>query len=276
MGIKERREIKQRNKFKKKYKVGLCLSGGGARGFAYAGAFKAFEENGIKFDMVAGTSIGSMFAAMYASNMDYEEIIKKTEFIKRKNFKKSAMGILPSKMDAMEQTIDEIMLLKNAEDLLIPYYAVAVDLKTGREIVFSSGELKKIITASCAIPGVYLPVKYRGMNLIDGGVRNNVPADILLNNGCDYVVTIDCNSTRGGSTTSENIITQFMTSVSIMMVNNSQKGLELSDIVIRPDMKNFSSFNVDNKEEMMIKGYQATMELMPAIKNLFTGKVKKK
>ena len=267
---------KKENKFKKKFKIGLCLSGGGARGFVYAGAFKAFEENGIKFDMVAGTSIGSMFGAMYASNMDYEEIVRKTKEIKRRDFKKFNFGFLPSKMDAMRETINNILIVKNLEDLPIPYFAVAVDLITGKQIVFSSGDLATVITASCAIPGVYLPVKYRNMNLIDGGVINNVPADVLIENGCDFVVTIDCNSTRGGKTSSENFITQFMTSVSIMMVNNSQKGIELSDIVIRPDTKNFSSLGVEDKDELMQLGYLATIELMPAIKDLFIGKIKKK
>ena len=101
----------------KKFKVGLCLSGGGARGFVYAGAFKAFEEHNIKFDMVAGTSIGSMFGAMYASNMDYEEIVRKTKHIKRKDFKKFGFGFLPSKMDAMHETINNILLVKNIEEL---------------------------------------------------------------------------------------------------------------------------------------------------------------
>ena len=114
------------------------------------------------------------------------------------------------------------------------------------------------------------------MVLIDGGVANNVPVDILRDEGCDYVVTIDCNSTRGGGTKSDNLIVQFTTSVGIMMANNSKKGLELSDIVISPDMKEFSSLKLEGKEKMIKEGYRATMEMMPEIKKLFMGKYKKK
>ena len=113
------------------------------------------------------------------------------------------------------------------------------------------------------------------MTLVDGSVINNIPADVLFDNGCDFVVTIDCNSSRGGKTKSENFIVQFMTSVSIMMVNNSQKGLELSDIVIRPDTKNFTQLGVKEKDQMIQVGYQATLEHIEKIKNLFEGKIKK-
>lgn len=275
MSIEKRKERKKQ-KFRKKYKVGLCLSGGGARGFSYVGAFKAFEECGIEFDAVAGTSIGSLFAAFYASGMKYEDIVRKTKYIKQSDFRKSVLGFLPSKMDTMNDNVRKVLPITKAEDLPIPYYAVAVDLKTGKEIRFSTGDLPTIITASCSIPGVFCPVRYRNMNLVDGGVKNNIPADVLKENGCDFVVTIDCNSTRGGSTESNNIITQFMTSVRIMMVNNSQKGLDLSDIVIRPNMQSFSSLSLTRKEEMIEEGYRATMEVMPFIEDLFLGKVKKK
>ena len=276
MGLKEKKEDKLRKRFKKKYRVGLCLSGGGARGFSYIGAFKAFEECGITFDAVAGTSIGSLFAAFYASGMNYEEIVRKTRAIKQSDFRKATLGFLPSKMDIMNESIKKILPIHKAEELKIPYYAVAVDLKTGKEIRFTTGDLPAIITASCAIPGVFCAVKYRNMNLIDGGVKNNIPADVLIENGCDFVVTIDCNSTRGGTTESNNIITQFMTSVRIMMVNNSQKGLDLSDIIIRPNTQNCASLSLKHKEELMEAGYKATMELMPVIKELFLGKVKKR
>ena len=276
MGYFERKEEKAKKKFKKKFKVGLCLSGGGTKGFSYIGAFKAFEEYGIEFDMVAGTSIGSLFGAIYASKTDLNKIKDISKSLKNKDFRHSKLGILPSSMDKLQELISQVLAVKKAEDLKIPYFAVAVDLKTGKEIHFSSGDLTKIITGSCAIPGVFLPVKYRNMTLIDGGVRNNIPADVLKMNGCDFVVTIDCNCARGGGTNSDKLFTQFSTSVGIMMVNNSKQGTELSDIIICPDLKKYKSLSLEGKDEMIKEGYRATVEMMPEIQKLFLGKYRKR
>ena len=263
-------------KFKKKYRVGLCLSGGGAKGFSYLGAFKAFEEYGIEFDMVAGTSAGSLFGAIYASKMDLNHIKDVAKNMKNKDFRQSKLGILPSSMDKLQELLSQVLPIKKAEELKVPYFAVAVDLKTGKEMHFNSGDLSKIITGSCAIPGVFLPVKYKNMTLIDGGVRNNIPADVLKMNGCDFVVTIDCNCARGGGTNSEKLFTQFSTSVGIMMVNNSKQGRELSDLIICPDLKNFKSLSLEGKDEMIKEGYRATVAMMPEIQKLFAGKYKKR
>ena len=276
MGLLKYLKIKKQERFRKKHKIGLCLSGGGVRGFSFVGAFKAFEEYGIKFDAVAGTSAGSLFGALYAANLSYKDMYKYVTNAKNTDFRKAKLGFLPSKMDTMHEKLSQILPVKKVEDLSIPYYAVAVDLKTGNEIHFHGGDLATIITGSCAIPGVFYPVKYKGMNLIDGGVSNNVPVDILKEHGCDLVVTIDCNCTRGGGTNSESLITQFITSIGIMMVNNSKKGLRLSDLTICPNLKRFSSLNVKGKEDIIQEGYIATIDMMPEILNLMNGNFKKK
>lgn len=275
MGFKDFMRKRKMKKFRKKYKVGLCLSGGGARGFSYIGAFKAFEERGIRFDAVAGASIGSMFAAFYASGMNADEIYAKTKNVKNKDFRKAKLGFLPSKMDTMRENLKAILPVKKIEDMDVPYYAVAVDLKTGQEVRFSSGDIATIITGSCAIPGVFVPVKYKNMILIDGGVSNNVPSDVLRDNGCDFVITVDCNSGRGRGTSSTNIIAQFTTSVGIMMAKNSKNGLDMSDIIIYPNTERFSSLNIANIEEMIEEGYRATVEKLDEIEKLLMGKYRK-
>ncbi len=276
MGFREYLKKRKRKKFHKEYKVGLCLSGGGARGFVYIGAFKAFEEMGIKFDAVAGASVGSLFGAFYASGMSADEIYSVTKDAKDRDFRKAKLGFLPSKMDTMKDNIKDIIGNKKIEDLSIPYYAVAVDLRTGQEVCFDHGELATIITGSCAIPGVFVPVKYRGMVLIDGGVVNNVPSDVLKMKGCDFIVTIDCHANRGGGTPSNNLITQFVTSVGIMMANNSKNGLDLSDLVIYPNTDKFSSLKIVDREEMIKAGYNATMQMKEELDKLFSGKYKKR
>lgn len=276
MGLTSKSALKKLNLFHKKYKIGLCLSGGGTRGFAHLGAFKAFEEYGIHFDAVAGASAGSLFGAFYASGLNFEQIYQMSKGLKQTDFIKQKFGILPSSMDLLAETLNKLAPIKRIENLKIPFYAVAVDLKTGKQIVFDSGRLDSVITGSCAIPGVFLPVKYRGMNLIDGGVRNNVPSDVLYKNGCDFVITIDCNSTRGGGTESNRVWTQFITSIGIMMVNNSKQGLMWSDLVIAPDMSKFNSFKLDGKDEMIKAGYDAVVKAMPEIEKIFLGRHKRK
>ena len=266
---------RRKNKFKKKYKVGLCLSGGGTKGFSYIGVFKAFEEHGIKFDMVAGTSAGSLFGSLYACGMSSLDMIKLAKNVKTSNFRKSKLGFLPSKMDTLAETLSIALPCKKFEDLKVPLYIVAVNLKDGKEVHINSGNLISAITGSCAIPGVFCPVEHGNKVLIDGGVKNNVPADVLIENGCDFVITIDCNSSRGGGTISKSLITQFTTSVGIMMVNNSKHGLELSDIVIAPDTKKFSSLKIENSKELIDAGYIAAKEKMPEIEKLFLGQIKK-
>ena len=276
MGIKEFFRKRKKEKFSKKHKVGLCLSGGGTRGFAYLGAFKAFEEYGIKFDMVAGASAGSLFGALYCSGLSYEEMCKLTKGAKNSDFRKAKLGFLPSKMDMLQAKLNAVYPIKKIEQLKIPFIAVAVDLKTGKEVHFKQGELAPIVCGSCSIPGVFLPVNYKNMTLIDGGAKNNIPADVLRENGCDFVVTIDCNCTRGGGTTSSNMVTQFITSIGITMANNSIKGMKLSDIIICPNMKRFKSLKIKDSEDMILEGYNATIKAMPEIEDLFLGKRKKK
>lgn len=270
------KQQKLEKKFKHKYKVGLCLSGGGTRGFSYIGAFKAFEDYGIKFDMISGTSAGSLFGSLYACGFCYEDMYKLTYDIKNKDFKRSKLIFLPSKLDNLQELIKNILPVKKIEDLKIPYFAVAVDLKTGKEVQFKDGNLAKIITGSCAIPGVFLPVKYKNMTLVDGGVLNNVPADVLRQAGCDFVITIDCNSVRGAGTASEKMLQQFSASIGIMTAYNSQKGINLSDIVICPNLTAFNSLKINGKNDMIKEGYRATVEIMPEIQKLFMGKLRKK
>lgn len=275
MVLIDKSKEKKINKFRKKHKIGLCLSGGGTKGFSYIGAFKAFEEHSITFDMVAGTSVGSLFGALYASGFTSSQMAKIATNVKTSDFRKSKLGFLPSKMDTMAENLNAVLPIKRMEELKIPYFAVACNLRTGKEVRLNEGNLITAITGSCAIPGVFYPVKHKDMLLIDGGVVNNIPVDVLKENGCDIVVTIDCNSTRGGGTSSDSLITQFITSIGITMVNNSKKGLELSDVIIKPDTKRFNSLKINNVNQLIEAGYIATKEAIEEIENMLMGKIKK-
>lgn len=275
MGLRKYLERRKVNRFRQKHKIGLCLSGGGTRGFSYIGAFKALEEAGIHFDAVAGTSVGSIFASMYASGVSSGEMLKFAKTIKNSDFRNNKLGFLPSKMDKLENLLREKLPIDKMEDVKTRLYIPAVDVKTGKEICFESGDLAKIICGSCSVPGAFYPVEYDDFLLIDGGCRNNIPADILRENGCDFVITIDCNSTRGKGTKKRSFFAQFWASLDIMTVNNSNRGIELSDIVITPDLDRFSSLDVEGKEEMIEEGYKATKQAIFRIQHLIKGKLKR-
>lgn len=259
--------------FKKKpIKIGLCLGGGGTRGFAHLGALKAFEEYGIKFDMIAGCSVGSCAGAFIASQKSFKQIYNNVKDLQVKDIKRNKIKFMPSDTEGIQELIKNNIKYKNIEDLPTKLFVVSVDVKTGKEIVFDTGNLAKAVAGSCAVPGVFYPVEYNNMILIDGGVMNNIPADVLRQKGCDLIITVDVNSTRGGGTSSDKFYDIFLASVGIMMKNNSKQGYLYSDIVIKPDMKRFKSSKLDGHESMIEEGYNATVGAMPEILKLIKSK----
>lgn len=252
--------------------VGLCLGGGGTRGFAHLGALKAFEEYGIKFDMVVGCSVGSCVGAFMCADMGFKKIYNIAKQLQVKDIKRNKIKFMPSSTEGLEELISNNIKQKSIEELPKKLYIVSVDANTGKEVVFDSGSLAKAVAGSCAVPGVFYAVEYNNMTLIDGGVLNNIPADVLIKKGCDVVITVDVNSTRGGGTSSDKFYDVFLASIGIMMKNNSKQGYLYSDIVIQPDMKRFKSSKLDGYEAMVEEGYNATVAVMPEILKLINNK----
>ena len=269
-------EILVAPKLKKYRKIGLAFGGGGTRGFALIGAIKAFEEAGIKFDYIAGTSIGSVMGAAWASGKTYEEIEEICSTIRVKDIRKSKIPLVPSSTDALESILIKSFGDINIEDLSTPFCAVAVDMITGNEVDITKGRLCKAIAGSCAVPTVFNAVEFEDKLLFDGGLQNTIPADVLRKLGCDAVVSVDINSTRGNGTDSKKYFDLIMTSLKIMMKSNAIKGYLNSDIIIKPDLKRFRASKTEGMEEMIIEGYNATKELIPQIKELFKKKKLKK
>ena len=257
---------------KKRKKIGLCLGGGGTRGYAHLGALKAFEEYGIKFDVVAGTSVGSLVGALYCSNVNFDRMYEISKTIQPKEIRKSKFGFMPSSTVGLQNLIKSNVPYNNLEDLPIKLFVVAVDLKTGVEYNFEHGEIASLVAGSCAVPAIFTPVNYKDYCLIDGGVMNNIPANVLKEDGCDVVITVDVNSTRGSGTDSTRTIDTIMASFGIMMKNNSKSGYTYSDLIIKPDIKKYKSTKIEGAEDMIQEGYNATMALMPQIIELIKKK----
>ena len=255
-----------------KVKIGLALGGGGARGFTHIGVLKAFEEFGINFDYVAGTSAGSVVGACYAAGLSFKEIYDAAKKIKEKDIRTNKIPFMPSKTEGIENLLISTLGDINIEDLKKPFSAVAVDLKTTKEVCISHGNLAKAVAGSCCVPGIFIPVEFNDMLLCDGGLQNTIPADIPRHFGCDYVIAVDCNRERLYGTESSKLMDVVSCSIRILMKGNAVKGYVNADVVIQPDTKRFKATKTDGLDEMIEEGYRAGVDAIHKIKELIRRK----
>lgn len=256
----------EKNKYKKvNYKLGLTISGGGTRGFAGIGAIKAFEEAGIKFDYVSGTSVGSLVAGAYALGKTPQEMIDFAKTIKKSDLIK---GLWPFGNDSanLENLAKRIVGDVNIQDLPTPFKCVAVDLHSGNEIVLENGNLAKAISASCAVPFIFKPVMLEDYCLVDGGLLNNMPSDLVRQMGAEFVVSVDLNHTRGQGTTKKDLISQLTATWNIVNKSTVYKGQMNSDVIVEPMLQQYKSTEIGDVDALIKEGYRATMEKMEEIK----------
>ena len=255
--------------FGRKPKVGLVFGGGGARGFSHIGVLKALEEFNLKFDYIAGTSAGSIIGALVAAGKNWKEIYEEAKKLKTKDIRTSKIPLVPSKTDGIQTIVRSILGDINIEDLPTPFSAVAVNIKTTKEVCLSHGNLAKAIAGSCCVPGVFVPVEFGDMLLCDGGLQNTIPADIPRYFGCDYVVAVDCHKERTYGTDSQKLFDVLSCSIRILMKSNAVKGYVNADVVIAPETKRFKATKTEGVDEMVEEGYRAAIDAMPVIMKLF-------
>ena len=261
----------------KKIKIGLVFGGGGARGFVHLGVIKAFEEYGLHFDAVAGTSAGSIIGAFYSAGYSYDEMYRVAKGLDVKDIRTSKIPYKTSKTDGLEKIITDELGDINIEELKIPFYAVCTDLISTNECVLTKGNLAKAVAGSCCVPYVFYPVKYLDRNFVDGGLHNTIPADIpKLLADCDYVVAVDVNKSRTYGTDETNLISVITCCMRILMENSAEKGYEYADVMIKPETKRFKSTKKDGFEEMIEEGYKAAIDMMPNILYVYNSAPKSK
>lgn len=185
--------MKQKKKPRKsRPKIGIALSGGAARGISHIGILKVLEKEKIPIDYIAGTSIGSLIGAFYASGIDInemEKIMKTTKWRKLVDFTVPKTGFIAGKK--IENLIKKIIKNKNFEDLLIPLSIVSTELNRGEKVIFNRGNLTKAIRASISIPGVFEPVIDNDSTYADGGLVDPIPVDVLKDMGADIIIAVD-------------------------------------------------------------------------------------
>lgn len=257
-------------------KVGLALSGGGARGFAHLGVLKALVENDIPIDLVAGTSAGSFVGGAFASGMSVDEIIavgKKISWFGIAGFSYSPRGLLSNA--PMGKFIADNFPVNRFEDLRVPFAAVACDLETGDEIVLSSeGDLVEAIRASCAIPGVFIPVvDGSGRSLIDGGVTSPMPTHATRTLGADIVIAVDLltsGSTYWGKPST--LVGMFFQTAMMMLRTASRNQHYNADIVIEPPIAHIRPDEIAKRDELIALGEKAGLEKIEEIRSVLAGK----
>ena len=166
-------------------KVGLVLGGGGAKGATVVGVLKVIEEVGVPIDYIAGTSIGSIVGGLYSVGFTVEQL--DSLFRNEDWVDLFATGSVLNLLENMVGPNDSI----DFNQLPIPFRCVAFDLKSHEEVVLRSGRLAQAMRASMAIPGAFKPVRINGMLLVDGGMINNLPVDVVRDMGADIVIAVD-------------------------------------------------------------------------------------
>lgn len=246
-------------------KLGLALSGGGTFGAAYIGVFRAFEEAGLHFDYVAGTSAGALLGAIYSAGISSKQMEEIALGLRSKDVLTNKVFFMPSKTEKLEALVNTVLEGKGFDDLKIPFCAVVVDVISGEELHIGTGDLSKAVAGSCAFPGAFTPVEYPPFRLLDGGLQNNIPSDVVRDMGADVVLAVDLNPSRGSGTDSTKYIEILKAALRIMMKSNSYRGYANADYMLKLDLTEFSQIRLDGVKEMIEIGYQMTKADMPNI-----------
>lgn len=255
-------------------KVGLALSGGAARGFAHLGVVRALAAHGIPIDYIAGTSAGSIVGAALASGLSINQIVtigKKLSWYKVSGIPYSVKGLLSNA--PMGEILAESLPCQKFEELPIPFAAVACSLETGRKVVFRDhGDLITAIRASCAIPGVFVPVEYEGQNLIDGGVVALVPTKEVKRLGAEVVIAIDVNACGATYFNSPSTFLGVLFQSAMLLLRTAGKSQHYhSDVLIAPQIAHLRPDEIAKMDEFIELGEKAALEKIDEIKKLVFG-----
>lgn len=248
-------------------KIGLALSGGAARGIAHIGVIKYLEERDVQPCCIAGTSAGSIVGAFYCSGKSIEDI---TKIIKEMSWKDLVKISLPRK-----GLIDSTRLLKIIKDeigtiafadLKIPLLINAVDLLSGEEIILEEGPVAEAVQASCAIPGIFTPVKLKDKLLVDGGLLDNVPVTLMKNRGINFIIAVDVGAQKPLRSEPENIFEVLIQSYDIIRRHRDKPAYEYSDSLIEPELGDISFWDNSKVSLIVDRGYEAAEKVLSEVR----------
>jgi NTE family protein len=250
-------------------KIGLALSGGGARGFAHVGVLKVLVDSGVRFDMVAGTSAGSIIGGALAAGMSVDELLLMARNVGWTDLGRpslSPLGFFSN--EPMGRYLASYLPATRFEDLKFPFAAIACDLDTGGEVVCKdSGDMIESIRASCAVPGVFVPITADdGRTLVDGGAVKPLPCDTLREMGADIVIAVDvlaCGSNfRSKPRTGLGVA--FQSALTLIRAAARLQHFH-ADIVISPEISHLRPDEIGKRDEFIELGERAARERLDEI-----------
>ncbi len=278
---------------KTEYKVGLVLSGGGAKGFSHVGVLKVLEKAGVRIDYIGGTSMGSIVGGLYASGYsaseldsilkvyDFSELIQdklprnSKSFYQKEKGEKYAVSLpvfkkkigFPSAISKGQNVFNlftkltrHVHEINDFSKLPIPFYCVGTDLETGEEVILDKGFLPEAIRASGSFPTLLSPVNIDGRIIVDGGIVKNYPVDIMNEKDIDIIIGVDVQGGlhKGRDLTSAPEI--LMQIAGFQMYQDLEDKIEMTDVYIKPDMTKYNDFSFDKEKEIIKKGEEAALE----------------
>ncbi|NRT12263.1 patatin-like phospholipase family protein [Flavobacterium sp. 14A] len=282
-------------------KIGLVLSGGGAKGFAHIGVLKVLEDAGIKIDYIGGTSMGAVIGGLYASGYNaaqIDSIFQTTNFDKLINdyiprssknfyekqnderyalvlpFDKFKVGIPEALSKGMynfnliSKLTSHVRHVRDFNKLPIPFLCIGTDIETGKQVILDKGNLAQAIIASAAFPSLFSPVEIDGKLLVDGGVTNNYPIDEVIKLGADIIIGVDVQDdllTRKSLKDATRILVQI---TNLHSIEKMKENIAQTDIYIKPDIKDYGVISFDKGNEIIKKGENATFAVYDKIQLL--------
>jgi NTE family protein len=290
-------------------RVGLVLSGGGARGFAHIGVLKVLEENNIPIDYIVGTSMGSIVGGLYAigltpediengvigiawdkvfkdfANRDYKSYRRKQDDydffnIHRIGINDEGVHISPGLIEGqqIELALDRLAYpgfhIHDFDKFRIPYRAVATDISSGDPFIIRSGNLARAMRASMSIPGALPPITIDGVKLVDGGIANNVPIDVVREIGADIVIVVDVSAPlddKDKIKSGVDVTAQLTTILTRRIADEQIKTMKEDDVLIVPGELEISSSDFNKYPELITAGYASAIEQIDHLKKLSLG-----
>lgn len=246
-------------------RIGVALGGGFARGIAHLGVLRVLEQEDIPVDYLGGTSAGAMLAIAYASGHRIEEIeaqAQATRFKDFGNWKLSWMGLASNQK--LEHYPRKFLGVSTFEELKIPLAIAATDLGTGKPAYFMTGPLGPALRASCAYPGMFVPVELGGRMLVDGFLASPVPVEAVRNMGADMVIAVFLEAANNRMPTS--IVDVIGLSFAILQRHADLEWRRAADIIIEPNVKDFLWDDFEKTSELMAAGEAAARAALPKIR----------
>lgn len=285
---------------RKRKKIGLALGGGGARGFAHLGIIMALEEHGIPIDIITGTSMGAAVGAVKAlgmdlkklylllSNLNLNEMLGVSESTTREIQRAIGRGVVeyvrgvdleeitspPERLARMYELFSLLTAKKSFSNTEIPFAVVAADLTTGERVLLKEGPIYRAVAASAAIPGIFPPVRIKGMYLTDGGIIDKIPIDAAIELGAETVIAVDAGAPMEGMRAKTSLDVMFQSqritshALTELQLKEAKEKLNGRFILLRPRVSGITMLAFSKLSRAVKAGEEEILARLPEIRKL--------